>query len=71
MSLPAHTVRFGSFELDLRAAELHHDGTKTKLPEQPFQILAELVEHPGEVVTREELRQRLWRSDHSWISSMA
>ena len=63
MSLPAHTVRFGSFELDLRAAELHHDGTKTKLPEQPFQILAELVEHPGEVVTREELRQSLWRSD--------
>ena len=63
MSLPAHTVRFGSFQLDLRAAELHHNGTKIKLPEQPFQILAELVEHPGEVVTREELRQRLWRSD--------
>jgi TolB-like protein/DNA-binding winged helix-turn-helix (wHTH) protein len=63
MSLPAHTVRFGPFQLDLRAAELHHNGTKIKLPEQPFQILAELVEHPGEVVTREELRQRLWRSD--------
>jgi TolB-like protein/DNA-binding winged helix-turn-helix (wHTH) protein/Tfp pilus assembly protein PilF len=63
MSLPAHTVRFGPFELDLRAAELHHEGTKTKLPEQPFQILTELVGHPGEVVTREELRQRLWRSD--------
>jgi TolB-like protein/DNA-binding winged helix-turn-helix (wHTH) protein/cytochrome c-type biogenesis protein CcmH/NrfG len=63
MSLPAQTVRFGPFQLDLRAAELHHNGTKTKLPEQPFQILAELVEHPGEVVTREELRQRLWRSD--------
>ena len=63
MSLPAHTVRFGSFQLDLRAAELCHDGTKIKLPEQPFQILTELVQHPGEVVTREELRQRLWRSD--------
>jgi TolB-like protein/DNA-binding winged helix-turn-helix (wHTH) protein/Tfp pilus assembly protein PilF len=63
MSLPAQTVRFGPFELDLRAAELRRNGTKIKLPEQPFQILVELVEHPGEVVTREELRQRLWRSD--------
>ncbi len=63
MSTPAHTVRFGPFQLDLRAAELHHNGTKIKLPEQPFQILADLVEHPGEVVTREELSQRLWRSD--------
>ncbi len=63
MSLPDQTVRFGPFQLDLRAAELHHDGTKVKLPQQPFQILAELVEHSGEVVTREELRQCLWRSD--------
>jgi TolB-like protein/DNA-binding winged helix-turn-helix (wHTH) protein/Flp pilus assembly protein TadD len=63
MSLPAQVVRFGPFQLDLRAAELRHNGTKTKLPEQPFQILTELVQHPGEVVTREELRQRLWRAD--------
>jgi len=63
MSLPTHTVRFGPFQLDLHAAELRHNGTKTRLPEQPFQILVQLVEHPGEVVTREELRQRLWRSD--------
>ncbi|MBZ5616326.1 MAG: winged helix-turn-helix domain-containing protein [Acidobacteriia bacterium] len=63
MPLPTQTVRFGPFQLDLRAAELQHNGTKIKLPEQPFQILAELVAHPGEVVTREELRQRLWRSD--------
>jgi len=63
MSVPTNTVRFGPFQLDLRAAELHNNGTKTRLPEQPFQILVELVEHPGEVVTREELRQRLWRSD--------
>ncbi len=62
-SQPANTVRFGPFQLDLRAAELRHNGTTTRLPEQPFQILVELVEHPGEVVTREELRQRLWRSD--------
>ncbi|MBZ5615135.1 MAG: tetratricopeptide repeat protein [Acidobacteriia bacterium] len=63
MPLSAQNIRFGPFQLDLRAAELHHDGTKINLPEQPFQILAELVSHPGEVVTREELRQRLWRSD--------
>jgi DNA-binding winged helix-turn-helix (wHTH) protein len=63
VSLPLHTVRFGAFRLDLRAGELQHDGTRTKLPEQLFQILCELVEHPGEVVTREELRQRLWPSD--------
>ncbi len=63
MSLPVNTVRFGPFQLDLRTAELHNNGTTTKLPEQPFQILVELVEHPGEVVTREELRQRLWHSD--------
>jgi DNA-binding winged helix-turn-helix (wHTH) protein/tetratricopeptide (TPR) repeat protein len=59
----AHSVRFGPFQLDLRAAELHHNGTKIRLAEQPFQILAELVQHPGEVVTRDELRQRLWHSD--------
>jgi TolB-like protein/DNA-binding winged helix-turn-helix (wHTH) protein/tetratricopeptide (TPR) repeat protein len=63
VSMPVQTVRFGPFQLDLRAAELHHNGTKIKLPEQPFQILCELVEHPGEVVSREELHQRLWRSD--------
>jgi len=57
------TVRFGPFQLDLRASELHQNGKKIKLPEQPFQIITALLEHPGEVVTREELRQRLWRSD--------
>ncbi|MGB9073486.1 MAG: winged helix-turn-helix domain-containing protein [Terriglobales bacterium] len=62
-SLPAHTVRFGPFQLDLRAAELHHNGSRTKLAEQPFQVLVALLEHPAEVVTREELRQRLWGSD--------
>jgi eukaryotic-like serine/threonine-protein kinase len=63
LPFPAHTVRFGPFELDLRAAELHQNGSKIKLAEQPFQILVELVQHPGEVVTRDELRQRLWHSD--------
>jgi TolB-like protein/DNA-binding winged helix-turn-helix (wHTH) protein len=63
MPLSAQTVRFGPFQLDLRAAELRHDGATTKIPEQPFQVLVALVEHPGEVVTREELRQRLWTSN--------
>ena len=63
MSLPAQVVRFGPFQLDVRAAELRLNGDKTKLPEQPFQILTALLEKPGEVVTREELRQRLWGAD--------
>jgi Tol biopolymer transport system component/DNA-binding winged helix-turn-helix (wHTH) protein len=54
------TVRFGAFELDLRAAELRKNGHKIRLQEQPFQILIELLERPGEVVLREELRKKLW-----------
>ena len=45
-------VRFGVFELDLRAGELRKNGSKLKLQEQPFQVLAALVERPGEVVLR-------------------
>jgi TolB-like protein/Tfp pilus assembly protein PilF len=56
-------VRFGVFELDLRAGELRKQGVKIKLQEQPLQILAMLLEQPGQVVTREELRSRLWPSD--------
>jgi TolB-like protein/Flp pilus assembly protein TadD len=59
----SQTIRFGAFELDLRARELRKEGTKIRLQEQPFQILTMLLEHPGEVVTREELRSRLWPSD--------
>lgn len=66
MVQPAHIVRFGPFQLDLLAAELRHNGTKTKIPEQPFQVLVTLIEHEGDVVTREELRQRLWNS-HTFI----
>ena len=51
------------FELDLRAGELRKQGVKIKLQEQPFQILAMLLEHPGEVVTREALRKKLWPAD--------
>ena len=53
-------VRFGTFEVDLAAGELRKNGVKLKLTGQPFQVLAVLLERPGEVVTREELQKRLW-----------
>jgi len=56
-------TRFGVFELDLCSGELRKQGIKIKLHDQPFQVLAMLVQHPGEVVTREQLRQRLWPAD--------
>ncbi len=56
-------VRFADFEVDLRAGELRKDGRKLRLQEQPFQILTMLLERPGDVVTREELREKLWPSD--------
>lgn len=52
--------RFGLFALDLRAGELRKSGTRLKLAGQPIQVLQILLEHPNEVVTREDLRQRLW-----------
>jgi len=52
--------QFGPFELDVRAGELRKHGTRLRLREQPFQILLMLLEHPGEIVLREEIRQRLW-----------
>jgi len=62
LHLPAR-LRFGTFELDLRAGELRKHGLRVRLQEQPFQILAMLLEHPGEVVTREELQKKLWPAD--------
>ncbi|MGC1648347.1 MAG: winged helix-turn-helix domain-containing protein [Candidatus Sulfotelmatobacter sp.] len=56
-------LHFGTFEVDLRAGELRKGGVKIKLHGQPFEVLAMLLERPGEVVTREELQQRLWVSD--------
>jgi TolB-like protein/DNA-binding winged helix-turn-helix (wHTH) protein/Flp pilus assembly protein TadD len=56
-------VRFGVFEANLRSGELRKSGVKIKLHDQPFKILAMLLERPGEVVTREELRQKLWAAD--------
>src|SRR5436309_10811899 len=56
-------VRFGVFEVDLAAGELRKSGARVRLQEQPFQVLAYLSQHPGEIVTREELRQKLWPAD--------
>ncbi len=55
--------KFDDFEADLRSAELRKNGTRLKLQLQPFQVLVALLERPKEVVTREELRQRLWPED--------
>jgi len=66
MGLPVvsgRVVRFGVFEADLKAGELRKHGFRLKLAEQPFQVLAMLLERPGETITREELRDRLWPSD--------
>ncbi len=56
-------VRFANFEVNLRAGELRREGSKVRLQEQPFSVLTVLLESAGEVVTREELRKRLWAED--------
>lgn len=56
-------MRFGSFEADLERGELRREGVRVRLQEKPFQVLAVLLEQAGELVTREELCQRLWPSD--------
>jgi DNA-binding winged helix-turn-helix (wHTH) protein len=61
-TLPSQ-IRFANFEVDLRAGELRKDGSKVRLQEQPFLLLTVLLESPGELVTREELRKRLWSAD--------
>ena len=58
-----HLLRFGQFELDLRTAEIYKEGKRTKLQGQPCQVLALLIERPGELVSREELRRKLWPND--------
>jgi DNA-binding winged helix-turn-helix (wHTH) protein/Tol biopolymer transport system component len=56
-------VRFGEYELDLQAGVLRKHGMRIRCQEQPLQVLAALVERPGELVTREELRRRVWSQD--------
>src|SRR5580693_8130676 len=64
-SIPQWTqiIRFGVFEVDVRSGELRKSGAKIRVQEQPFQILVTLLERPDEVVTREELRQKLWPAE--------
>ena len=56
-------VRFETFELNLKTGELRKGGARIRLQEQPFQILAALLDRPGKLVTREALRERLWPND--------
>ena len=68
MSIPSSSparkiLRFAVFEVDLAAGELRKNGTRIRLQEQPFQILVYLLDRAGDVVTREELRQKLWPAD--------
>jgi DNA-binding winged helix-turn-helix (wHTH) protein/Tol biopolymer transport system component len=56
-------IRFGAFEVDTRAGELRKNGVRIRLQEQPFQMLLALAEKPGELITREELRAKLWPAD--------
>jgi eukaryotic-like serine/threonine-protein kinase len=62
----SRTKSFGAFEVDLKTAELRKRGIRIKLQDQPFQILAFLMEHPGDLVTRDEIRQRLW-ANHTFV----
>src|SRR5216117_2008603 len=65
MSLPSPSLvyRFGVFQANVAARELRKHGVRIRLPGQPFCILSILLEKPGEIVTRDEMRQRLWASD--------
>src|SRR5271155_4403066 len=54
------TIRFGAFEADLPSGEVRKFGSRIKLQDQPFKVLQVLLERPGDLVTREELRSRIW-----------
>src|SRR5689334_9940201 len=56
-------LRFGTFELDEEAGQLRRDGVPVRLPPQPFRLLALLASRPGELVSRDEIRQQLWGQD--------
>jgi eukaryotic-like serine/threonine-protein kinase len=63
---PSPAFRFGTFEVDVGAGELRRHGLRIKLQDQPFQLLVLLLQRPGKLLTREELRQTLW-SDHTFV----
>jgi len=56
-------LQFGPFEFDIVSGELYRQGERVRLQEQPRQVLSALLERPGEIVTRDELRERLWKTD--------
>ena len=60
---PVGVVRFSVFEVDLRSGELRRSGVRIKLQDQPFRLLRILLDHAGEVVTRDELQRQIWPSD--------
>jgi DNA-binding winged helix-turn-helix (wHTH) protein len=60
---PSQVVRFGAFELNLKAGELNKNRRRVHLQEQPLQILKMLIEHPGEVVPMDAIRRKLWPND--------
>jgi TolB-like protein/DNA-binding winged helix-turn-helix (wHTH) protein/Flp pilus assembly protein TadD len=60
---PSHRLRFDEFEIDLQSAELWVHGNRTRLQDQPFQVLRVLLERHGEIVTRDELKRKLWPAD--------
>jgi DNA-binding winged helix-turn-helix (wHTH) protein/tetratricopeptide (TPR) repeat protein len=62
-SRPPVLLRFGIFEVDVRSREVRKQGVRIKLQEQPFHVLKVLLERPGEIVTREELRSQIWSAD--------
>src|SRR5438270_1606185 len=62
-SLARQISRFGDYELDHRAGELRKGGIRIRLQEQPLQVLLAVLEHPGDVVTREELQRKIWPAD--------
>jgi TolB-like protein/DNA-binding winged helix-turn-helix (wHTH) protein len=62
-SRTSQILRFADFEVDLRTGELRRDSIRIPFQDQPFQVLKLLLQHPGEIVAREKLRQRLWHSD--------
>src|SRR5262250_3924947 len=57
------TIKFGVFEVNPRSGEVRKSGTRIRLQDHPFKVLLALLEHPGEVVSREELRQRIWPTE--------
>lgn len=59
----ANLIRFGEYEVDVRSVEMRKNGTRIRLQEQPLQVLLALLQHPGEIVSREDLRAHVWPKD--------